>query len=220
MTVSRFSPLHSATALALLLIYAMTTPGCAAPRHDDSASGVTISGEFLADGSCRVLVNGAALFAATDHPRTTYDAGTVADLAPAGYALHQLTCAPPDAGSAHGSNARATNDVTNDATNERMLIVALYAHEGAPLHVGRYSVREALAMPDDTTNVAARAGVAVFGARPGSHDATVSGGAHHAGVRYLEGRAGTLTISSVSRDADGERLIGTFSARASPAWSM
>lgn len=220
MTASRFSPLHSAPALALLLIYAMTTAGCAAPRRDDTASGVTISGEFLTDGSCRVLVNGAALFAATDHPRTTYDAGAVADLAPAGYALHQLTCAPSDAGSAHGSNASATNDATNDVTNERMLIVALYAREGAPLHDGSYAVREALATPDDTANVAARAGIAVFGAPPGSHDATGRGNAHHAGVRYLEGRAGTLTISSVSRDPDGERVIGTFSARASPAWSM
>lgn len=216
MTASRFSPLHCAPALALLLIYAMTTAGCAAPRRDDTASDVTISGEFLADGSCRVLVNGAALFAATDHPRTTYDAGAVADLAPAGYALHQLTCAPSDAGSAHGSSGRATNDVTD----ERMLIVALYAREGAPLHDGRYAVREALAAPDDTANVAARAGVAVFGAPPGSHDATVNGGAHHAGVRYLEGRTGTLTISSVSRDADGQHVIGTFSARARPAWSM
>jgi len=220
MTASRFSPLHSAPGLALLLIHAMTTAGCAAPPRDDTASGVTISGEFLADGSCRVLVNGAALFAATDNPRTTYDAGAVADLAPAGYALHQLTCAPSDAGSAHGSNASATNDVTNDVTNERMLIVALYAREGAPLRDGSYAVREALATPDDTTNVAARAGVAVFGAPPGSHDATGSANAHHAGVRYLEGRAGTLTISSVSRDADGERVIGAFSARASPAWSM
>ena len=216
MTASRFSPGHGATALALLLIFGMSAAGCAAPRRDDTASGVTVSGEFLADGSCRVLVNGATLFAATDHPRTTYDAGPVADLAPAGYALHQLTCAPSDAGSAHGSDARATND----GTDERMLIVALYAREGAPLHVGRYSVREALAAPDDTANVAMRAGVAVFGAPPGSHDAAVTGGAQHAGVRYLEGRAGTLTISSVSRDADGERVIGTFSARASPAWSM
>jgi len=220
MTASRFSPLHSAPALALLLSYAMTTAGCAAPPRDDTASGVTISGEFLADGSCRVLVNGAALFAATDNPRTTYDAGAVADLAPAGYALHQLTCAPSDAGSAHGSNASATNDVTNDVTNERMLIVALYAREGAPLRDGSYAVREALATPDDTANVAARAGVAVCGAPPGSHDATGSANAHHAGVRYFEGRAGTLTISSVSRDADGVHVIGTFSARASPAWSM
>jgi len=216
MTASRVSPLHCATALALLLIYAMTTAGCAAPRRDDTAPDVTISGEFLADGSCRVLVNGAALFAATDHPRTTYDAGAVADLAPAGYALHQLTCTPSDADSARGSDASATND----GTDERMLIVALYAREGAPLHVGRYSVREALAAPDDTANVAARAGIAVFGAPPGSHDATGSGNAHHAGVRYLEGRAGTLTISSVSRDADGQHVIGTFSAQASPAWSM
>jgi len=194
----------------------MTAAGCAAPRRDDTTRDVTISGEFLADGSCRVLVNGAALFAATDHPRTTYDAGAAADLAPAGYALHQLTCAPSDAGSARGSDGRTTNA----GTDERMLIVALYAHEGAPLHVGRYSVREALAAPDDTANVAARAGVAVFGAPPGSHDAMDNGNAHRAGVRYLEGRAGTLTISSVSRDADGERVIGTFSARASPAWSM
>lgn len=215
-TASRFSPLHSATALALLLIYGMTTAGCAAPRRDDTASGVTISGEFLADGSCRVLVNGAALFAATDHPRTTHDAGAVADLAPAGYALHQLTCVPSDAGSARGPDASATNDMTN----ERMLIVALYAREGAPLHVGSYSVREALATPDDTANVAARAGVAVFGVPPGSHEATESGNAHHAGVRYLEGRGGTLTIASVSRDADGQHVIGTFSVRASPAWSM
>ncbi len=216
MTASRISPPHGAAARALLLIVGMTAAGCAASRRDDTTSGVTISGEFLADGSCRVLVNGAALFAAADHPRTTYDAGAVADLAPTGYALHQLTCAPSDAASARGSDAHATNDVTD----ERMMIVALYAHEGGALRVGRYSVREALATTDDTTNMAARAGVAVFGTPPGSHSPTENGTPHHAGVRYLEGRAGTLTISSVSRGADGEHVIGTFSARASPAWSM
>lgn len=220
MTASRFSVGQAATALAPALVFSMITWGCAAPHHDDDAASLAaVSGEFLADGSCRVMVNGAALFAATDRPRATYDAGPVADLAPTGYALHQLTCAPADADAHADAHADTHADMARGA-DERMLIVTLYAPEGAPLRVGRYTIREALATTDDTANVAARAGVAVFGAPAGARGASGEREAHRAGVRYLEGRAGTLTISGVGRAADGEHVIGSFTARASPAWSM
>lgn len=212
MTASRFSRSRVSSALTAALVVGTSIAACAAPRRDASAPLATVSGELLADGSCRVTVNGAALFTPADRPRASYDAGPVADIAPAGYALHQLTCASADSDSTRSSDTHATD--------ERMVMVTLYGREGAPLRIGRYTIREALETASDTTDVAARAGLAIFGAPVGSRDTSGAADEHHAGVRYLEARGGTLSITSVTRGADGDRVVGTFTARASPAWSM
>lgn len=192
---------------ALVLALASATPtltvavGCAPPVRGAAADAapVSITGDFLADGTCRAFVNAAPLFAASDSQRSTYDPGPVADIAPAGYTLRQLTCAP----------AGIDPALPPDRADERMVLVTLYAREGTPLRAGRYTIQAGIATADDTAGAAARAGVAVFGV-PGPRGAT------GAGVRYLEGRDGVLTITG----ADGGRVVGTFSMRAVAAWSM
>lgn len=191
MTASRLSPLRIG-ALGAGVAIVIAIAACA--RGDRAATPlVTVTGDFLADGSCRALVSGAALFTPGDRPHTTYDAGPVADIAPAGYTIRQLACAPA------GARGHA---------GEPTVLVTLYARAGAPLHAGRYDIRAALATSADSVGPAARAGVAVFGAPSMSSSG--------AGVRYLEGRSGTLTITS----ADADRVVGAFSMRAAEAWSM
>lgn len=200
-----FAPGRRRAALVLASVVAVAV-GCTRPARDagDAASLVAVTGAFLADGSCRALVDAAPLFMSSDGQRTTYDPGPIADIAPAGYTLRQLTCAP----------AGADATLPPDHAGERIVLVTVYAREGAPLRRGRYAIRAGLAA-DDTAGVATRAGVAIFGART-----TASAGATGAGVRYLEGREGTLTITSVNPSADGDRVVGTFSMQAGAAWSM
>lgn len=205
MTASLSSGPRRIAALVLALTVIVTIAvGCRRSAGDAAgdAAPVRVTGDFLVDGTCHALVEGAPLFAAGDGQRSGYDPGPVADIAPAGYTLRQLTCAPVGVDPA----------LPPDRADERMVLVTLYARAGAPLRVGRFAIRAGLATTGDAAGAAARAGVAVFGAlRPGG-----ASGARRVGVRYLEGREGVLTITS----ADGGRVVGTFSMRAGAAWSM
>lgn len=187
-------------ALALTFLFASCTR--AARDADHTPALVAVTGAFLADGSCQATVDGAALFAAIDRQHTTYDAGAVADVAPAGYAMHQLACAPADA-----------EPGAPDSGGERLVLITLYTREGSSLRAGRYTVRAGLATADDTAGAATRAAVAVFGV---AIESGAPGGGSRDGVRYLEGREGELTITS----ADSARVVATFSVRAGAAWSM
>lgn len=191
---------------AILWLALTSALGCRASSADSRGPGAqgasslaSAHGELLADGSCRVTVDGAPLFTPGDVPRTTYDSGAVADIAPAGYGLHQLACAP-------GGVDPASPPERGD---ERMLLVTLYVRDGASLHLGRYVVRAGLADGSDTTGADSRAGIAIFGSR-------ATRGASRAGVRYLEAREGTLEITSV----EGAHVVGRFDVRAGTAWSM
>lgn len=191
-----------------LALAALVAIGCTHATSDahDPAPLVTVTGDFLADGSCHATANGVALFASGDRQRTSLDAGAVADIAPAGFTMHQLACAPADA-----------EPGTPDRAGDRAVLITLYARTGEALRAGRYAVRAGLADGDDAAGVATRAGVAIFGAPV----ASAAGGAGGAGVRYLEGREGTLDITSVdSTSADGAHVVGRFNVRAQPAWSM
>ena len=167
-------------------------------RRDDRL--VAVRGEFLADGSCRATVGGASLFTERDAPRSTLDGGAAADIAPPGYVLHQIECAVTGDDRTPGARPDAPS-----------VLVTVYAREGVPIGAGRYTVRAASASAAGTAAAATRAGVAVFGV-PGSRDGDAGG----AGVRYLEGREGTLEITAV----DGARIVGRFDVRAGAAWSM
>lgn len=214
MAASLTSAPYRAAALLLALASLITVViGCTHARDngraDHATSLVAVTGDFRADGSCTAVVAGAMLFAPGDAQRTSYDAGPVADLAPAGYTLRQLMCAPANADPA------LPPDHAGERNDNRMVLVTLYAREDAPIRAGRYTIRAGLATPDDTVDVATRAGVAVFGAIDAA-----PGASSGAGVRYLEGREGTLTITTVGPGADSGRVVASFSMRAGTAWSM
>lgn len=208
MTASSIFP-RDIGALALVLALVVAAAGCTPARDHGADRGdrgvaalVDVSGDFAADGSCRAVVNGTALFAPRDRPRSAYDPGPVADIAPAGYTLRQITC----------TRAGSDPSLPPERAGERMVLVTLYARDGAPVRAGRYDIRSGVATADDSAGVSTRAGVAVFGAPSivSARDAS------RAGVRYLEGRSGTLTL--VSAAAGG--VVGTFTMRAGEAWSM
>lgn len=196
------SLLFSLVSLALAALSGCGSPARDARGIDMERAGAlaTVHGDFLADGTCRATVNGAALFAAADAPHSSQEEGAVADIAPAGYELRQIACAAADAAPSQP-----------ERTDERMVLVTLYVRAGSSLHAGRYVVHAGVADAGDTTGVASRAGIAIFGARASS-----DGEARHAGVHYLEGRDGTLQITSV----DSSRIVGRFDVHAGAAWSM
>jgi len=202
----------TASLLVALLSLALTSAlGCSASSADSrgadaqgASSIARAQGEFFENGSCQVTIDGAPLFSASDSARATYDTGAVADIAPAGYALHQLACAP----------AGADPALTPERADERMTLVLVYVRTGASLRPGRYVVHAGMAEGGDTVDVGSRAGVAIFGSRALGGAAT--GGASRAGVRYLEARDGTLEITRV----EGAHVGGRFDVRARAAWSM
>jgi hypothetical protein len=195
--VRRPSAPRYATALALASTIHVVS--CAPAARDGGSVAVEpVMGTFAADGSCQATVRGVALFAATDRQHATYDAGGGAGIAPAGFTLHQLACAPADA--APGAP---------DRSGDRLVLVALYVPTGSSLRPGRFVVRAGIGGDGDTTGIASRAGIAIFGARDG-------GSASRAGVRYLEAREGVLDVTAV----DGARVVARFDVRAGEAWSM
>lgn len=160
-----------------------------------------VTGAFLDDGSCRVLVDGVALFTPADTPRTAHIPAAAVNLAPPGYELDEIACAANEAG------AGDALQLPPDRGDERALLVTVYAPQGGAARPGRYTVRGALAGDADTTGIATRAGAAVFGA----HLPDVGPGA--SGIRYLEAREGTVALTRL----DSDRVVGTFTLRAAIA---
>lgn len=185
---------HAAAALCVLLV------GCtASARPPVSGTAHVVTGAFLADGSCRVLVDGVPLFTPGDSARSGRVAAAAVNLAPPGYELDEIACAP----------AVALATLPPDRAGDRALIVTIHVAHGAAARAGRYVVRGALASDGDTTGIATRAAAAVFGAPlPDSADAA-------GGVRYLEARDGSVTLTRL----DSAHVVGTFTMRARTAWS-
>lgn len=196
MPVSRRSARLIGAAAVLFVLAA----GCtASARPPASGAPHVVTGAFLDDGSCRVAVDGVSLFAPADSARSGHVGAAAVNLAPPGYELDEIACAP----------AGTLATLPPDRAGDRALLVTVYAAHGALARTGRYVVRGALAGDGDTTGIATRAAAAIFGA-PMADSAGATGG-----VRYLEAREGTVTLTRL----DGVHVVGTFSLRAAPAWT-
>lgn len=177
----------------------MILAGCtASARPPASGAAHAVTGAFLPDGSCRVLVDGVPLFTPGDSARSGHVGAAAVNLAPPGYELDELACAP----------AGMLATLPPDRAGDRALIVTIHVAHGATARAGRYVVR-ALGSDGDTTGIATRAAAAVFGAPlPDSADAA-------GGVRYLEARDGSVTLTRL----DSAHVVGTLTMRARTAWS-
>lgn len=187
-----------------MVVALVLAAGCtASARPPATRTTHVVSGAFLDDGSCRVLVDGAALFTPADTPRTTHVPAAAVNLAPPGYELDEIGCV------ASGTAVSDTPQLPPDHAGERALLVTVYAPEGSVARAGRYVVRGALAGDADTVGIATRVAAAVFGAR--LPDAGEGG----PGIRYLEAREGTLTFTRL----ESGHVAGTFTLRAATAWT-
>jgi hypothetical protein len=109
-------------------------------RPDPSwdADAFVVSGEFRADGSCTVLLDGQPV-AAVDTPRTEYEHDNATGMTPEGLSVHQVSCrvaAPFKAGAPF---------------DPRNFWVWGPVPTGEPLRPGRYRVVEEALEPGDTT---------------------------------------------------------------------
>jgi len=109
------------------------------PKPDRSweADAFVVSGEFRADGSCTVLLDGQPV-AATATPRTEYEHDMALNMTPAGFSVHQVAC-----GIAGPSRPGAPSDW-------RSFWVWGPVRTGTPLRPGRYRVVEEALEPGDT----------------------------------------------------------------------
>ncbi|HEV2641765.1 MAG TPA: hypothetical protein VGT98_03625 [Candidatus Elarobacter sp.] len=181
-------------------LLAILAAACSAREQPASTSSqaIHITGELLADGSCRASVNGAPVFAATDSARTVSLAGRAVNMAPPGHDMHELWCSP----------ASADEPMIPDSPGDRALLVALYPRAGAPPNAQSYSiVREVPSAGGDAA--AASASLSLF-------DPAHVTASDHPGIAYLAADSGTVTLTSV----DGTHVVGTFSVRATQAWTM
>lgn len=181
----------------LALVVTLIDAACS-PRErpaTDAAHHALITGELRADGSCAASVDGDPLFTSSDSARGTMTRGSGTNVAPPGHELLELWCSPGD-----------TRASSTGPQGERALLITLYPRPGTALPPGHYPIVREVPTAQETT----AAGIAVFGAPQRTSTAG------HAGVAYLAGDSGGVTISRV----DGAGITATFSARASPAWTM
>jgi len=133
-----------AAAFGIIALMWLGARGCARmldfDRPDPSWANdaFVVSGEFRADGSCTVLLDGQPV-AATDTPRTEYEHDHASGMTPDGLSVHQVSCriaAPFKAGAPF---------------DPRNFWVWGPVPTGAPLRPGRYRVVEEALEPGDTT---------------------------------------------------------------------
>lgn len=205
MTITRsftrsFAPVPLCVAIA---IAAFAACGASTPRTvprtvpDDGA--VHIVGEFLADGSCRVTADGAPLFSESEKPRTVYVRGRALNMAPAGFDMHEIWCAPMTAG----------EPMLPDQPNERAFFINVYAPAGKLAPAQHYLIIHGLPRTSGSAT-AIRANLSLFG-----HSSTART-AKSLGTSYLAGTAGDVTLTQV----DSTLVVGTFRALAVPERTM
>ena len=133
-----------AGALVTIAVVWLGVRGCARAldfdRPDPSWANdaFVVSGEFRADGSCTVLLDGRPV-AAVDTPRTEYEHDNATGMTPDGLSVHQVSCriaAPFKAGA---------------PLDPRSFWVWGPVRTGAPLRPGHYRVVEEALEPGDTT---------------------------------------------------------------------
>jgi len=129
-----------ATGIFMMLAWKACWSALDVGRPDPSwdADAFVLSGEFRADGSCTVLLDGQPV-AAVDTPRTEYEHDGAFNMTPAGLSVHQVSCRiarPPQPGAPYDS---------------RSFWVWGPVRTGTPLRPGRYRVVEEALEPGDTT---------------------------------------------------------------------
>lgn len=112
---------------------ALVLPGVTPLSWRDDA--YVLTGEFRADGSCAVLLDGQPL-ADVPAPRTRYEVGMVHGAAPEGYDVHRAACAIGGSG--------------ENVVSSGSFWVWGAMRGGQPLRPGRYTVRRE-ALPDGDT---------------------------------------------------------------------
>jgi hypothetical protein len=129
-----------ATGIFMMLAWKACWSSLDVGRPDPSweADAFVVSGEFRADGSCSVLLDGHPV-AAVDTPRTEYEHDHATGMTPEGLSVHQVSChvaAPFKAGAPY---------------DPRSFWVWGPVPTGEPLRPGRYRVVEEALEPGDTT---------------------------------------------------------------------
>ncbi len=153
-----------------------------------TGAAVRIDGEFLADGSCRVTADGVPLFSEGEKPRTTYLRGRALNMAPSGYEVHEIWCAPMTAG----------EPMLPAHPNDRAFFINVYPPTGKLAAAQHYVVVRGVPRSSGSAT-ALRANISLFG-----HDTTAQG----PGTTYLTGAAGDVVLTQV----ESARVVGTFRA--------
>ena len=161
---------------------------------------VEVTGEFRADGTCRVFADGVPVFRAVDSAQTTYTRAAVLNVAPPGFDTHEVWCAP-----------RSTEEHMPplDQT-ERMFVIMLYAPTGQLAQPRKYEVRAGLPSPEAAPY---RAGAALFGVSPQMLNDTMP---LRMGLLYLAGSRGSVEITRVGE----KHVVATFSIHTQRALTM
>lgn len=184
-----------------ITVAAFAACGSSTPRtiaHDDA---VHIVGEFLVDGSCQVTVDGTPLYSESEKPRTIYLRARALNMAPAGFDMHEIWCAPITAG----------EPMLPDRPDQRAFFINVYAPSGKLAIAQHYLVMHGLPKSSGSAT-AIRANVSLFGHNPTARRVA----ADHLGTTYLAGTAGDVILTRV----DSTGVIGTFRALALPELTM
>ncbi len=190
-----------ARVLAIMVFTATVLGACGSSAPYAVVRGITvrIAGEFRPDGTCTVSADSVPIFAESEKPRTIYLRGRALNMAPDGFDVHEIWCAPITAG----------EPMLPDQPNERAFFINVYAPSGKLAPAQHYMVRRGLPTSGSAIGPAVRANVLLFG-----HDTTSR--ASGPGNVYLTGAVGDLNLTQV----DSARVVGTFSAIAVPERSM
>ncbi|MGI8509076.1 MAG: hypothetical protein ACR2MQ_07100 [Gemmatimonadaceae bacterium] len=197
MTITR--SFASGSLCGAITIAAFAACGSSVPHVVRQAPTVQITGEFLADGSCRVTVDGTPLFSESEKPRTSYVRGRALNMAPAGFDLHEIWCAPITAG----------EPMLPDQPNERAFFINVYAPTGKLAPAQHYVIIRGLPRSSGSAT-AIRANLSLFGHSSTARTPT------SLGTSYLTGTAGDVTLTQV----DSTHVVGTFRALALPEVTM
>ncbi|HEY8311215.1 MAG TPA: hypothetical protein VIG47_11700 [Gemmatimonadaceae bacterium] len=161
---------------------------------------VNITGEFNANGTCKVFADGIPVFHSADSAQSTYTRGAMLNTAPSGFETHEVWCAPksPD-------QPMPPLDHT-----ERVFVVMMSARSDKLLEPRTYLVRTGLATRRTAIQ---QANAALFGMTPQILDDSIP---VRVGLMYLAGTRGTFVVTRV----DSTRVVGTFTIRGQRALTM
>lgn len=193
--------LHASILLCTIAFGAFGACGSSTATASAREPTVQVTGAFLADGSCTVSTDGVPLFAPEARARTTYVRGRALNMAPAGFEVHEIWCAPASAG----------EPLLPDRPDERAFFINVYAPTGKLAPVQRYVIVRGMPTSGGSAT-AIRANLSLFG-----HDSAAQGASSNGiGVTYLTGAVGDVTLTHV----DSALVVGTFRALAVRERSM
>ncbi len=178
------------TRIALRAAGFLVLTACSTGRSEARTAEVSVTAEFRADGSCTVSVDGAQLYGVGDGARTIFLHARAVNIAPAGYELHELWCAPPSDGEPE----------LPDTPGGRAFFVSLYAHPSAIPAAGSYTIARSI---PEAGEAATHANVVVYD--PAHVPASTQPSRY-----YLTGISGTVTLAST----DSSHAVGRVNTRA------